>query len=316
MRARCPGMLATLLFMLPAALFGQRGRWDGNSTWPQLTGLSCTSTSMTSAGTDSCTATLSTAPSGNRFTILLASDNSAVTVPASVTVPAGATSVSFIVSVASVSSAQTANLTATAGSVAESFAIQLGGSGSALGVNATSVAFGNVELNVPATQSLTLTSLGGAPVTVSGAAVTGSGFSVSGASFPLTLNPSQSAVLSVEFDPTAAGAVSGLLTIASNSSTGSSTAVGLSGTGVAVAVNLNWDAPSSSSDPVAGYNVYRAPTGTTSFQQLNTSVIPNSQTAFADTAVQESQIYDYIVESVDAGGNTSAPSNTATVAVP
>ena len=35
---------------------------------------------------------------------------------------------------------------------------------------------------------------------------------VSGAAFPVTLNPSQSATLSVQFDPTATGAAAGQLT--------------------------------------------------------------------------------------------------------
>jgi hypothetical protein len=208
-------------------------------------------------------------------------------------------------------------LTASAGSVTETFPLQLGGAGvPTLTVNATTITFGDVDLNTPATQSVTLTSTGTAAVTVSGASVTGSGFTVSGASFPLTLNPNQMATLSIEFDPTSAGAVTGQLTITSNSSGGSSTVVSLSGTGQAVSyeVNLSWDAPSSSSDPVAGYNVYRSPSGAGKYAQLNSTAV--TQTSYADTTVQDGQNYDYIVESVDASGVTSLPSNTATVAIP
>ena len=79
-------------------------------------------------------------------------------------------------------------------------------------------------------------------------------------------------------------------------------------------MNLSWDAPPSSSDPVAGYNVYRTPSGSTSYQQVNTAVL--TQTAYSDTTVQAGQTYDYIVESVDAEGNSSAPSNMASVAIP
>ena len=140
-----------------------------------------------------------------------------------------------------------------------------------LSVNATTIAFGDVDLNSPATQSLTLSSTGTAAVTVSAVTVAGTGFTVSGATFPLTLNPSQTATLSIEFDPTAAGAVSGSLTLTSNSSTGSSIAITLTGTGETTSyeVNLTWNAPTSSSDPVAGYNVYRSPSGGTSYQELN-----------------------------------------------
>ena len=153
-------------------------------------------------------------------------------------------------------------------------------------------------------------------MTVSAATVAGTGFTVSGAAFPLTLNPSQTATLNIEFDPTAAGAVSGSLTLTSNSSTGSFTVITLTGTGEATSyeVNLTWDAPASSSDPVAGYNVYRSPSGGTSYQELNTSAI--TQTSYVDTAVQAGQTYDYIVESVYAEGNTSTPSNMASVTTP
>ena len=142
-----------------------------------------------------------------------------------------------------------------------------------------------MDLNSPATQSLTLSSTGTAAVTVSAATVAGTGFTVSGATFPLTLNPNQTATLSIEFDPTAAGAVSGSLTLTSNSSTGSSTVITLTGTGEATSyeVNLTWDAPTTSTDPVAGYNVYRSPSGGTSYQELNTSAI--TQTSYVDTTV-------------------------------
>jgi fibronectin type 3 domain-containing protein len=153
-------------------------------------------------------------------------------------------------------------------------------------------------------------------VTVSAATVTGTGFTVSGATFPLTLNANQTATLSIEFDPTAAGAVSGSLTLTSNSSTGSSTVITLTGTGEATSyeVNLTWDAPTSSSDPVAGYNVYRSPSGGTSYQELNTSAI--TQTSYVDTSAQAGQTYDYIVESVDTSGVTSTPSNMASATIP
>jgi fibronectin type 3 domain-containing protein len=77
---------------------------------------------------------------------------------------------------------------------------------------------------------------------------------------------------------------------------------------------LSWDAPTSSPDPVAGYNVYRSPSGASSYQQLNSSVV--TQTTYVDTTVQAGQNYDYIVESVDASGVTSVPSNMADVVVP
>jgi hypothetical protein len=175
-----------------------------------------------------------------------------------------------------------------------------------------------VVLNSPATQSLTLISTGTASVTVSTATVTGTGFTVSGASFPLTLSPNQTATLSIEFDPTAAGTASGSLTLSSNSSTGSSTVIALTGTGETAfssnQITVTWDAPPTSSNRVAGYNVYRSPSGSSSYQQLNAWAV--TQTSYVDTTAQDGQTYDYIVESIDGFGFKSSPSNMATAATP
>jgi hypothetical protein len=196
-------------------------------------------------------------------------------------------------------------------------AINVTGSGTAtLSVNATTIAFGTVNLNAPATQSVTLTSTGTTAVTISAATVTGTGFSISGATFPITLNPNQTATLSVVFDPTVAGSATGQLNIASNSSSGATTVVSLTGTGQAVpyVVNLSWNAPASSTDSVAGYNIFRAPTGTTSYQQLNASTV--TATTYVDGNVQNGTTYDYMVRSVGASGGSSEPSNTFTAAIP
>ncbi|MFZ0745003.1 MAG: choice-of-anchor D domain-containing protein [Terracidiphilus sp.] len=183
-----------------------------------------------------------------------------------------------------------------------------------LSVNATSVAFGNVVINDAATQSLTLTSTGTSSVTVSAATLTGTGFTMSGATFPLTLTPNQAVTLSLQFDPTATGAATGQLTIASNSSTKASVVIALSATGVPHEVELTWEAPGSSSDPVAGYHVYRSPAGGTSYQQV--SSIAATQTTYSDNSVASGQAYDYIVKSVDASGVESAPSNMTSVNIP
>lgn len=202
--------------------------------------------------------------------------------------------------------------------VSPSLTVQLTGTGNqgtaTLTVNSSSVAFGNVPLGTPSTQSVTLQSTGTSAVTVSAANITGTGFTVTGATFPLTLNPSQSATLSLQFEPTATGAATGNLTIKSNSSANSSAAVALSGTGIPLAVNLSWSAPSTSSETINGYNIYRAIGSSSSFQKLNSSVNPPA--SFMDATVQASTTYEYYVTSVDSAGAESTPSNTATVAVP
>jgi fibronectin type 3 domain-containing protein len=112
-----------------------------------------------------------------------------------------------------------------------------------------------------------------------------------------------------------AGAATGQLTISSNSTTGSTAMVALTGTGTAVPheVDLSWNAPTSSLDPVAGYNVYRA-TGSGSLVLLNSS--PNTSVTYVDNAVVSGSSYSYLVKSVDSGGTESAASNEIVLTIP
>lgn len=279
-----------------------------------LSSLSCSVVSVTGAGMDSCTVALNGAAPSGGLPVALVSNNSAVVVPAAVTVAAGATSAAFTATISAVMAGQTAMLTATAGGVSEGFSMQLNVAAMGLNIDATSIAFGNVQVNTVATQSVELTVSGPLPIVIASATVQGTGFSVSGASFPLTLIAGQAATIAVTFDPTATGATTGQLIILSTSLAGGSATVNLNGTGQLEEVNLTWDAPSSSPDPVAGYNIYRASSGGTYYQQLNPSVV--TQTSYIDAAVASGQTYDYIVESVDASGVTSTPSNTASVTLP
>jgi Abnormal spindle-like microcephaly-assoc'd, ASPM-SPD-2-Hydin len=283
---------------------------------PMLAALMCAIGSLTGGGTDSCTVALNAAAGSGGFAVNLASNSPAATVPAALTVPAGATSANFVATFSSVSTAQTTTLTATANGVAQACAVQLNVNSSGLSINASSVGFGNVPLNTPVTQTVTLAASGALPVAISAAIVTGPGFSISGTTLPVTLTVGQPAAIDVTFDPTTAGAATGQVSIVSTSLTNGAIVINLSGTGVASAygVNLSWDAPTDSEDPVVGYLVFRSPTGAATYQQL--SGVTLNQTTYVDTSVGAGQIYDYIVESVDALGVTSAPSNVATVAIP
>jgi len=271
---------------------------------------------MTGSGTDACTVTLSGPATGSGVIVSLSSSNAAVTVPASVTVPANASSVGFSAAVSAVTTNQSTTLTATVGGVSQTFAIQLNAGVPTLNINASTIAFGDITLNTTATQSVMLSSAGTAAVTVSSATATGTGFSLPGLALPMTLNPGQTASLSVAFNPTTAVLASGKVTINSNSSTGPTATVSLSGTGVAISylATLNWAAPSSSPDAVAGYNVYRAPTGTGSYQELNSS--PDILTNYVDSNVKSGMTYDYVVKSVDASGTESSASNITTATIP
>jgi len=279
-----------------------------------LSALSCSTGSLTGAGTDACTVTLTSAAT-SATTVTLTSSSSAVTVPGSVTIAAGATSAGFTATIAAVTSSQTATLTATAGGISKTLALTLNPATPTLTLSSSAVAFGNVALNTPATQSVTMTSSGSGTVTVSAGSVSGAGFSLPGAKFPMTLSPGQSSTLEVQFDPTAAGAATGSVALTSNCSMGAMS-VALSGTGMVATnyeVDLTWDAPASSSDPVAGYHIYRA-SGSGAYALLNSSV--NLPTTFTDTTVQDGVTYNYEVKSVDAAGVESAPSNVYTAAIP
>jgi Abnormal spindle-like microcephaly-assoc'd, ASPM-SPD-2-Hydin/Protein of unknown function (DUF1573) len=277
-----------------------------------LSALSCSSASLTGGGSDACTVTLSGAAPDSGLVVALSSSNAAVSVPAAVTVPSGAKTSTFNATTTAVSSAQSVTLTASAGSVSKTFALQLNPGSSALTLNATSIAFGNVIVNSPATQSITLKSSGTAAVTVNSATATGTGFSVSGMTFPATLNPGQTATLNVQFDPTSSGAKTGQVTITSNASGNGKPTVALTGTGTYHQVSLTWNAPSGST--ISGYRVYRAVSGSSSYQVMNSSL--HAQTSFTDSNAQSSTTYQYYVTSVDSTGAESTPSNTTTVTVP
>ncbi len=288
---------------------------NGTGT-PALSKLSCSNSSLAGTATDDCSVTLTAPAPSAGLSINLVSSNAAVVVPATVLVGANATSASFSVTVSAVTTAQTATLHATAGSVSQNFTLSLNPPSPILKIDASSVSFGSVTLSTAATQSITLASVGTEPLTISAASVTGTGFTMSGVSFPVTLNPGQSAILNLQFQPTATGTVTGTLSITSNSSSNPKPVISLSGTGTTTAhsVDLSWNAPASSTDPVAGYHVYRSAGGATSYQLMNSTI--DTQTAYVDSTVQSGQIYDYTVKSVDAAGVESAPSNVTSVSIP
>ena len=294
----------------PTAVVNMSG--SGVAAAGTLSALSCVTGSFTGAGTDACTVMLNAPAGSSGLSVALSSSSTSVVVPSSVTVPANATSAAFTATVSSVTSAQAVTLTAVAGTISKTFALQLSVGTSTLSVNATSVGFGNVFLNSPATQSITLTSTGTASVTISSGTITGTGFTMSGIAFPLTLNAGQTATLNIQFDPTTTGAAAGQVKIVSNSSTNPTSVISLSGTGEVHEVSLSWQAPICPKDPAVGYHVYRATGGGTGYQLLNSL----AQLTYVDTTAVSGQSYNYVVKAVDASGVESVPSNTTSVTIP
>jgi len=197
--------------------------------------------------------------------------------------------------------------------------VALSGTGMAadpqLSVSTTTLSFGSIAVNTARTLNATLKSTGTTPVTVNSAAVTGAGFSIIGGSFPITLDLSGTATVQVQFKPTTVGAATGKLTISSNSGSGSTVAVNLSGTGTATThqVNLSWTAPSNSPDPVKGYNIYRS-TGGGAMTLMNVS--QEVATSYVDSTVTNGTSYSYVVKSVDSSGVESVGSNQIEVTIP
>lgn len=320
LQIRILAVVAALACSLPVTSYAQHHRnYGGHGSQEKLSALTCGSNSLTGAGADACTVKLTQTAPGGGFTVNLASSSSAVKVPATVTVASGSSSAGFTATASAVSSAQTAKLTASDSTNSATCALQLKPAASgtaALTLGSSSVAFGSVKLATPATQTVQLTSSGTAALTISAASVRGTGFSMSGVTTPITLSPGQSTMLNLQFDPTAAGVDTGTATISSNAAGSGTSTIALSGTGTTAGgyeVQLNWTAPGSSSDAVAGYNVYRASNGGT-YQKLNSSV--NQPTTYTDTTVQSGTSYTYEVMSVDASGAQSSASNVYSAAVP
>jgi fibronectin type 3 domain-containing protein len=99
--------------------------------------------------------------------------------------------------------------------------------------------------------------------------------------------------------------------MAANSTSASEIATG-SGATIAHRVDLSWDASTSTS--VAGYNIYRAPSTTSSYSRINPVLNPSM--SYSDSTVQSGQTYYYATTAVDSSGVESTYSNKVQVAIP
>jgi len=171
--------------------------------------------------------------------------------------------------------------------------------------------FGNVTVGSNGTQTITLSNTGSSAASISQASISGTGFTMSGLTLPMSLAAGASSSFTVQFAPTAAGTVSGGVTVTSNTPN-SPTIVGLNGAGAAAvshSVSLTWNASTSS---VVGYNVYRGSVSGGPYTLLNST--PNL--TFTDSTVLSGQTYYYVVTAVDANGTESIVSNEVTVIIP
>ena len=107
-----------------------------------------------------------------------------------------------------------------------------------LSASATTVTFGSVAVGSNGSQSVTITNTGTSTVNISQASLTGTGFSVTGGNPSGSLAVGQSSTVQIQFAPTAAGAVSGALTVISDASN-SPLMVSLSGTGTQAGLSIS-----------------------------------------------------------------------------
>ena len=214
----------------------------------------------------------------------------------------------------------TGKITVTSNAVGSPTIVDLSATAAAAAVqltpSASSLSFGNVTVGSSGTSQLTVKSTGNTNVTISKVTVSGTGFVLGGSAASVILDPSQTESYTVNFDPKAAGAISGTLTITSNAAN-SPLNIALSGTGVKTSasnhtVALTWERSSTSS--VTGYFVYRGTKPSGPFSQLNSS--PESSPTYSDSTVSSGQVYYYYVTAVDSSNIQSADSNEVSVTIP
>jgi hypothetical protein len=278
-----------------------------------LSRLTCAeSTLQAGARNDICTVDL-TGPAAGNLEIYLESNNTAVKVPSLVTVANGSSSASFTAVATWVPTAQKATITAIENGIVAPIQIQLTAATASLSAQPAPIVFDDVAIGSTDSQELFLLSSGTEPITINSVVVTGAGVSVTGIAPPLTLNPGAGIDAYVDFAPIAGGQVNGSITILATASNGQPFNLPVSGTGVAYQANLSWNAPQTS-DPIAGYNIFRAEAGSSSYAQVNSDLV--AATTYMDQSVVNGTFYVYYVETVDQSGVSSTPSATFPLQIP
>jgi hypothetical protein len=116
-----------------------------------------------------------------------------------------------------------------------------------LSMSPESVSFGNVSVGQSVSQTVKLANTGTASVSISGASVSGTGYIVSGLSAGQVIGVGQNTSFTTTFNPSASGALTGIVSITSNLS-GTPATIGLTGMGTQASITAN---PSSASFNVA-----------------------------------------------------------------
>lgn len=152
----------------------------------------------------------------------------------------------------------------------------------AISISPASLDFGSVTVGQNKQLAVTISNTGTAPLNVTAATVTNTAFTWTGPAIPFTLAAGAQAVGAVWFAPSAAGAQSGSLTIASTDPAHPSLSAALTGTGAAAVPKLTVDQTSLAfgSVPVGQYKDLALTIGNTGAAALNVTSISSSNAAF------------------------------------
>jgi hypothetical protein len=147
---------------------------------------------------------------------------------------------------------------------------------STLAATPSSVSLGNVVVGSDTTQTIRLENIGTSHVTISSITPSVPNLTISGMTLPANLAPGTSATLTAAYKPTAAGSVSGKITVTSNA-VGSPTMIDLSATAAAAKVQLT---PSATSLSFGNVTV-----GSSGTHQLTVKSTGNSNANISKVAV-------------------------------
>jgi hypothetical protein len=181
-----------------------------------------------------------------------------------------------------------------------------------LGINPSSLSFGNVTVGSSASLQVTLTAANSA-VTISSDQSTSSEYAILGLTLPVTLQAGQSLAVTIQFTPNASGTANAKAGFYSNAEN-SPDVEQLTGTGVAQSshsVSLSWEPGDGSA---VGYNIYRGTSSGGPFTEINTSL--DSSTNYTDYNVVSGATYYYVATEVNGQGQESGYSNVAQAIIP
>lgn len=275
-----------------------------------LSQVSCGSQSLSGAQTKACSVSL-TAAATSPVVVSLKSNNPALSLPASVTVAAGVSTAGFNALSASVNQQVSVTISASADGITKTDIITLYPAPVAL----SNISCGTQSMTGPATMSCS--------VSLTAAPSTSTIVSLSSNSSDLTV---PSTVTVVARATTAAFNIMASAVTEPETVTLTASFGGLKQTNLiqllapaalsapAYKVDLSWAAPAASTSALAGYRVYRASDGSSTFQALNS--VLETLTTYIDSTVQNGQTYSYRVTSVDSSGAESVPSASISVSVP